>query len=157
MEYDWEALLAADKAYTDDELIKDLDRINQETNKERKHNLLSTKAAKFSYNEKLNENQFLERLNTTELIFKTYDNHKFPQANNINLAFILIEYLLEYSTGNYQYITSTGLSLEMGFSGRQGSYYGDLLHYLGFLDKKELDIAQPRNYLTLKALTKKGN
>lgn len=35
MGYDWEALLAADKVYTGEELVKDLDRINKEANKKR--------------------------------------------------------------------------------------------------------------------------
>lgn len=63
---------------------------------------------------------------------------------------------MEYSTGNYQNITSAGLSLEMGFSGRQGNYYGDLLHYLGFLDKSQMGYSPTKRLFDFKNSNQKG-
>ena len=103
----------------------------------RKESAIKFIAKDFDYGEKLDINEFENILKDVNIVDENL-NHKFPQANNINLAVLSLEIIIN-ETANYDEAdgrTNLDIATLLGFSQRQGSYYGDLLVYLGFLFKR---------------------
>ena len=102
-------------------------------------------AKDFDFGEKI-EVELFENIVENIYTIKENVNFKFPQANNINIAVLALEIIINEMTPNNNGVTKDDIAELLGFTERQGSYYGDLLVYLGFYRKTILNIIQ-LNYL----------
>lgn len=91
-------------------------------------------AKDFDFGEKI-EVELFENIVENIYTIKENVNFKFPQANNINIAVLALEIIINEMTPNNNGVTKDDIAELLGFTERQGSYYGDLLVYLGFLSK----------------------
>lgn len=132
----WNELLEIED-FNHEQLLESIDNLIEDEN-ETKESAIKFIAKDFDYGEKLDINEFENILKDVNIVDENL-NHKFPQANNINLAVLSLEIIIN-ETANYDEAdgrTNLDIATLLGFSQRQGSYYGDLLVYLGFLFKKE--------------------
>lgn len=134
----WEELLQID-----DFNHEDLKRsINELMESETKGSAIKTKAKNFDFGQKLEVEEMISLLNDIgpidnidDAIDETKKQLKFPQANNITEAIIALEIIINESQPTDLGINSYEIADMLGFSYRQGNYYGDFLVYLGFLNK----------------------
>lgn len=140
----WDDLLEIED-FTHEELIKSIEDIRTSENKS-KESAMKDKAKDFDFGEKINVDDFENILKNTSIAEENKSN-KFPQANNINLAILTLEIIINESSGSEEDDgrTSEDIATLIGFTKRQGGYYGDLLVYLGFLVKSNKKYF-PTNY-----------
>lgn len=163
----WDDLLEIED-FNHEQLVKSIDNL-LEDNHETKESAIKYIAQDFDFGQKLDVDEFEDILVKVNISNENL-NHKFPQANNINIAILSLEIIINETANKDEANGRTGVDIAnlLGFSHRQGNYYGDLLVYLGFLYKsdgkyfpttlamkykKEMD-RKNRNIIILKAMLK---
>lgn len=130
---DWEELIEV-QDITHEELVESIEtEINEKQTS--KNIAIKNIAQNFDFGEKIEVDLFEKIIEETPSIEEENKN-KFPQANNINIAILALEIIINEMTPNDNGVNKDDIAELLGFTDRQGSYYGDLLVYLGFLSKK---------------------
>lgn len=128
----WEELIEVEDI-THEELAESI-KVEINENQSTKNMAIKNIAKDFDFGEKI-EVELFENIVENIYTIKENVNFKFPQANNINIAVLALEIIINEMTPNNNGVTKDDIAELLGFTERQGSYYGDLLVYLGFLSK----------------------
>lgn len=128
----WEELIEVEDI-THEELAESI-KVEINENQSTKNMAIKNIAKDFDFGEKI-EVELFENIVENIYTIKENVNFKFPQANNINISVLALEIIINEMTPNNNGVTKDDIAELLGFTERQGSYYGDLLVYLGFLSK----------------------
>lgn len=129
---DWEDLLEVED-FSHKDLLASIDNMVEDSN-EPKGDAIKHLAKDFDFGEKMSSDEVEDLLNSIQVIHER-EEYKFPQANNISIAVLALEMIINSATPNEGGKTTKEIAELLGFTTRQGGYYGDLLVYLGFLEK----------------------
>lgn len=132
--FNWEELLEIED-FTHDDLSKSIDNMIEKNN-EPKGKAIKNLAKEFDFGEKIDSDEIEELLNNIGIIEENKE-FKFPQANNISVAIIALDIMINDFKPTSDGKTYKEIADLLGFTPRQGNYYGDFLVYLGFLEKIE--------------------
>lgn len=94
----------------------------------------SEQIKKLSFQKVLKESDIDYFIENNDSIIEN-NNHKFPQSNSIETAVYTLNKIINEEKFINRPPSSSDLAKLYGFSERQGSYYGDFLVYLRFLEK----------------------
>ena len=149
--YSWEDLLeeSENEFYTDSDFKREIEELDNRSilvpnndfstyslfsEKNKKKAEFSTRIKNLTFKKALKESEIDNFIENNECITEN-TNHKFPQSNSIETAIYTLNKIINEDSFISSPPTSRDLADIYGFSERQGSYYGDFLVYLGFLEK----------------------